>query len=52
MMSAARALVRGSNRRASLSDFWKTQRDLHEAAKLANRIEKARTEKLLTEAGR
>jgi hypothetical protein len=30
----------------------KTQRDLHEGARLMNRIEDARTEKLLMEAGR
>ena len=30
----------------------KTQRDLHEGARLVNRIEDARTEKLLMEAGR
>ncbi len=30
----------------------KTQRDLHESARLMNRIEDARTEKLLVEAGR
>jgi len=30
----------------------KTQRDLHESARMVNRIEDARTEKLLMEAGR
>jgi hypothetical protein len=30
----------------------KTQRDMHEGARLMNRIEDARTEKLLMEAGR
>jgi hypothetical protein len=30
----------------------KTQRDVHESARLVNRIEDARTEKLLMEAGR
>ncbi len=30
----------------------KTQRDMHESARLVNRIEDARTEKLLMEAGR